>query len=199
MCGIFAYTGRHRPDRELLTSIAAAAATRGPHAHGWTTGTHTHRALGPIDVPDAVTACQAATRILGHARLATFGRYDDPDGIQPLTVEGHHIAFNGNVYNPEQVHPGPWPTDTHHLAHAYAQARAAGHGPEQALERALAPARMNAWVVVVLDSSGVLLTYRRQLPLWTYSHDGGLYLGSRRFHPDAQPVPENSISSQEPS
>ncbi|WP_128381259.1 class II glutamine amidotransferase [Streptomyces cavernae] len=198
MCGIFAYTGHGAPDRELLTAITRAAATRGPHAHGWTTGETTHRALGPMDPDAAVTACQDAHQCLGHARLATFGRYDDEDAVQPVTVDGHHVAFNGNIYNPVEVHPGTWPADTHHLAHAYAAERTHGHSPHRALERALAPARMNAWAVVILDASGALVTYRQGLPLFTYRAEGGLYLASRHFHPDASELAPNTLTVDTP-
>lgn len=197
MCGIFAYTGDGAPDRELLTAITRAAATRGPHAHGWTAGDQTHRALGPMDAAAAALACQDASRCLGHARLATFGRYDDEDAIQPITVNGHHVAFNGNIYNPGDVYPGEWPADTHHLAHAYARHRAE-HPPGAALSLALRQADMDAGAVVVLDSSGTLVYFRHRLPLFTYRTGSGFYLASRRFHPDAEAVPENTYVREEP-
>jgi asparagine synthetase B (glutamine-hydrolysing) len=198
VCGIFAYTGQGAPDRELLTAITRAAATRGPHAHGWTDGDVTYHALGPMDPAAAAEGCQDAVRCLGHARLATFGKYDDIDAVQPISVSDHHVAFNGNIYNPTDVYPGEWPADTHHLAHAYATARAAGQGPGEALARALAPARMSAWAVVVLDACGALVAFRSGLPLFTHQADGGLYLASRRFHPDAEAVPEKTLTLWEP-
>lgn len=196
MCGIFAYAGTI-PDPELVTAIAQAAATRGPHAHGWTTGTATHRALGPLDPAKAAT--MTSPRLLGHTRLATFGRYDDPTGIQPVTADGHHVALNGNIYNPTVVHPGTWPTDTHHLAHAYADARAADRDPRAALEHVFRTVESEAWAVVVLDATGTLVAYRCRLPLWHYRTPDGVYLASRRFHPQAQPVPENTLTREDPS
>lgn len=198
MCGIFAYTGHGAPDREVLNAITQAAATRGPHAHGWTDGETTYHALGPMDPVAAAKDCQDAVRCLGHARLATFGRYDDIDAVQPVAVDGHHVAFNGNIYNPAEVHPGTWPADTHHLAHAYAEERAHGHDPARALERALAPARMNTWAVVVLDVTGALVAYRHGLPLFTYRTDNGLYLASRRFHPDASELAPDAFTVDTP-
>jgi asparagine synthetase B (glutamine-hydrolysing) len=120
-------------------------------------------------------------RLLGHARLATFGAvHDDPGGLQPIAAGGHWLAHNGNVYNAAALHPGAR-TDSGALAALYATLRAAGAGPGEALEVTVGKADQVAWAIVVLDSTGALVAHRHGLPLWRHVDPTGVYLSSRPF------------------
>jgi len=179
VCGIFAYTGPAAPDPAVLADAATGAAQRGPHGHGWAGHRVTpHYALGPLSVAD--TAAITGPRVIGHARLATTGAHDDPDGLQPISVCGHLVAHNGVITNPHELAGAPpHGTDSRALAHAYAHHRSRGAPPVAALAFALVPARHDTWAVVVLDASGVLVAHRHGLPLWQATHPTGAYLSSR--------------------
>jgi glutamine phosphoribosylpyrophosphate amidotransferase len=197
VCGIFAYHGAGQADPELLTAAAVEAARRGPHGHGWVTrqpdGTLAeHRQLGPLNGDLAALREASATVILGHARLATSGAWDDPGCFQPVIIAGHAIAHNGNVYNAGELAPGA-PTDTYALAIEYAALRAAGIPPGQALTEALARASQKAWAVVVLDAGGGLYAHRRYHPLFALRGDGGVYVSSRPFHRASKLLPEVQV------
>jgi predicted glutamine amidotransferase len=197
VCGIFAYHGAGQADPELLTAAAVEAARRGPHGHGWVTrqpdGTLAeHRQLGPLNGDLAALRETAATAILGHARLATSGAWDNPGVFQPVTITGHAIAHNGNVYNADELAPGA-PTDTYALALEYAALRAARIPPGQALTETLARARQKAWAIVVLDADGGLYAHRRYHPLFALRGDGGTYVSSRAFHRESRLLPEAQL------
>jgi predicted glutamine amidotransferase len=197
VCGIFAYHGAGQADPELLTAAAVEAARRGPHGHGWVTrqpdGTLAeHRQLGPLNGDLAALREASATVILGHARLATSGAWDDPGCFQPVIIAGHAIAHNGNVYNAGELAPGA-PTDTYALAIEYAALRAAGIPPGQALTEDLARASQKARAVVVLDAGGGLYAHRRYHPLFALRGDGGVYVSSRPFHRASKLLPEVQV------
>lgn len=196
MCGIFAYHGATCPDPGLLEAAALEAARRGPHGHGWAgrrpDGTYTeHRQLGPLNSGLAALRATRETAVLGHARLATFGAHDDSGGLQPVTLDGHAIAHNGNVYNAAQL-AGGHETDTQSLAAAYAALRAEGTSPGSALTAVIGQASQEAWAVVVLDAAGgALYAHRRYHPLYQLRTPAGLYLSSRPFHGHCELLPED--------
>lgn len=179
MCGIFAFTGPTGPDPAVLAEAAQGAAQRGPHGHGWAgPGTTPHRRLGPMDT--ATLAGITGPQVVGHARLATIGAYNDPDALQPVTRDGHWVVHNGTVTNYRDLSPGAR-TDTAAVADVYAHHRRHGTPPDTALELAVKQARHHAWVMVVLDVTGVLVAHRHGLPLWRADHSTGTYLSSRPF------------------
>ncbi|WP_329368771.1 hypothetical protein OG896_24660 [Streptomyces sp. NBC_00669] len=191
MCGLFAYRGPGAPDPDLLVAAARAAAARGPHGHGWAIpGAPAHRALGPLD-PEQLRPVTAAA-VIGHARLATRGDSRDLAGVQPAEAGGHLVAHNGTIRNHTSWDPDA-ASDTVALARAYAAHRAPTTGPPQALSAALAPAVTRAWALLVLDAQGPLVAWRHDLPLWHLAHTTGTYFASRRFHPDARPLPDNTL------
>lgn len=188
MCGIFGWVA-HRsspPDRELIQLAAVGALARGPHAHGWAIpGQPTHRALGPLDTAHVPPA---ATRILGHARLATYGQACDLAAVQPIEVDGHRLAHNGNAATAYQDHPHA-PSDTAALAIIYAAHRLAGNTPAAALTFTVA--RIDTvWALAVLDADGSLLVSRHGRPLHTLRTPTGLYFSSGEL-PGSQLVPEH--------
>ncbi|MBA9005971.1 class II glutamine amidotransferase [Thermomonospora cellulosilytica] len=195
MCGIFAYLGPARPDPDLLEAAATAAASRGPHGHGWATSASTTRhEFGPL--PPAAVRDLTDRAVIGHARLATTGDYRDRTGLQPVAAGGHWLAHNGTVRNWRTLTPDA-ASDSVALAELYAHHRRQLDGPH-ALRAALADADTAAWALLVLDVDGSLVVWRRGLPLWQHRHPTGLYLASRRFHPDAAPVPEDTICQEHP-
>lgn len=189
MCGIFGWVAADdttQPSSRLLELAAVGAADRGPHAHGWAIpGQPTHRALGPLDPADVP---RTGARLLGHARLATYGGLADLAAVQPIEVAGHRVAHNGNAPTLYQEHPDA-PSDTAALAIVYAAHRLAGHSPCAALT--YTAARLDtAWALAVLDSDGSLVVSRHGLPLHILRTKArGLYLSSGEL-PGSTPVPE---------
>ncbi|WP_344952477.1 hypothetical protein [Actinomadura miaoliensis] len=190
---MFAYIGPDAPDPELLVQAAEGAARRGPHAHGWAGhGVAAHRALGCLDPASARGL--TASRLVGHARLATSGRPGDIAAIQPIEANGHLIVHNGTVPDLaalsalDAITGGVSDTvsgsvsDTVALAACYARLRARGRTPQQALDDTLQAAAQTAWAVVVLDASGDLVHHRHRLPLFELvTPEGGVYLSSGRL------------------
>jgi asparagine synthetase B (glutamine-hydrolysing) len=199
VCGIFGFTGPGAPDPELLAAAACEAGRRGPHGHGWATrypgGTFTvRREFGPVTANLPALLRVAAPAVLGHARLATTGSWDDPEGLQPVTCGRHAIAHNGTVYNPADVAPGAdVATDTHALAIAYETERFLGGTPAGSLAAVVARADQRAWAIVVLDADGTLVGHRHGHPLHAYRDPTGLYLSSRPFHPGCTLLPEDKL------
>ena len=177
MCGIFGWVADYHdtePDPRLMQLAADGAANRGPHAHGWAIpGQPTHRALGPLDPAHL----PSGARVLGHARLATYGQSTDLAAVQPIEVDGHHLVHNGNAAAAYGEYPHA-PSDTAALAIIYAAHRTSGHPPAAALT--YTAARIDsAWALAVLDSDG---------SLWVSPHESsqGPVLGvSRRTLVDA--------------
>lgn len=188
MCGIFGYVAdddNTAPNPRLIELAAAGAAKRGPHAHGWVIpGEPTHRALGPLD-----PACvPRITRVLGHARLATYGQPNDLAAVQPIEVDGHHLAHNGNAATAYQDQPHA-PSDTTALAIIYAAYRLDGQPPCAALTYTAAHID-SPWALAVLDADGSLLVSRRHLPLHILRTRTGVYLSSGEL-PGSQLLPEH--------
>lgn len=187
MCGIFGWVahGATEADQRLLHLAAVGAADRGPHAHGWAVpGEATHRALGPLQ-PALVP--RSVPRLLGHARLATYGAHSDLAAVQPIEVDGHRVAHNGNAPELFAEHPQQ-PSDTAALAIVYAAHRIAGNDPCTALK--LVTARLQQWALAVLDSDGSLVVSRRGLPLRVlHTPSRGVYLSSGQL-PGSTPLPE---------
>jgi hypothetical protein len=191
VCGLFAYRGPAAPDPDLLVAAARAASARGPHGHGWATPTGpVHRAHGPLDAEQLRPVTAAA--VIGHARLATRGDSRDLAGVQPAEADGHLFAHNGTIRNHTTWAPDV-ASDTVALAAEYAAHRTPTIGPPEALGAAMAPADTPAWALLVLDAEGPLVAWRHGLPLWRLDHTTGVYFASRRFHPDARPLPDNTM------
>jgi glutamine phosphoribosylpyrophosphate amidotransferase len=198
MCGIFAFTGPSSPDPVLLGEAAGEAARRGPHGYGWAypvpfSRPFVYRRLGALNGDLAKITALTATAVIGHARLATQGAMcTDPAGLQPVEADGHLLAHNGNVYNPQELAGPGYATDSAALAEQYAALRYGGLPPDDALAAAFGKAATPASAVAVLDSSGVLIAVRRRLPLWMYQDETGCYLSSRPFS-SAVMLPEETI------
>jgi asparagine synthetase B (glutamine-hydrolysing) len=189
MCGIFGWVAHDntiQPDRQLLQWAAAGAAARGPHAHGWAIpGQPTHRALGQLNL---TTLPRTGIRILGHARLATYGQPTDLAAVQPIEVDGHHLVHNGNATTAYHDHPHA-PSDTAALAAIYAAHRLTGAPPAAALTHTAAHID-TVWALAVLDADGSLLVSRHGLPLHILHTHTGVYLSSGPI-PGSQLVPEH--------
>lgn len=198
MCGLFAFTGPGAPDPDILTTAARLAAARGPHGHGWATQPDqvTHHGPGTLDPADLATITQP--RVIGHGRLATRGDHTDPAGLQPCHTDGHLIAHNGTIRNHHTLHRDA-ATDTLALTHLYADYRRIGVSPPDALVTAMSKADTPAWALLVLDSTGYLLAWRRDLPLWRLDHPTGIYYASRAFHPDAEQLPNDTFRTETPA
>ncbi|GAA4626939.1 hypothetical protein GCM10023196_037220 [Actinoallomurus vinaceus] len=190
MCGIFAYESSTPPDPELLVEAAVSASVRGPHGYGWVTRSpdSAHHELGPVD-PGKVRELTAAV-VLGHARLATVGDWQDVAQLQPITAAGHALAHNGVVHNSAALGSHA-DTDSMLLAHLYATLRAAGHTPPDALTRLTKAASQQAWAIVVLDADGHLYAHRRYHPLYRHREADGVYLSSQPITPSGQLIPED--------
>lgn len=192
MCGIFAYVGHRPPVPEILLEAAQRAGNRGPHGHGWATRSGVHRALGPLDVGQVPAK---EPWILGHSRLATFGMVRDLSGVQPVTVDGHTLIHNGNVYNWRDLQRGysvDGATDSWTLGALYAHHRGHGSPPREALAATLAACHMKAGAVVVRDVTGALVAFRDRLPIHVRSTPRGLYLSSGVLT-KSTPLPERSV------
>ena len=95
MCGLYGFQRRAgAPDPVLLRELAALAAQRGPHAHGYATQGRRHVALGPARPADLSPPVDS---LIGHTRLATSGRHDDLGAAQPLRAGRLFVAHNGTV------------------------------------------------------------------------------------------------------
>ncbi|MCZ7478810.1 class II glutamine amidotransferase [Micromonospora sp. WMMC273] len=205
MCGIFAYAGSVPPETGHLAAAASGAARRGPHGHGWIARNpdgrhHLHTALGPLTHTALHRIPATATALLGHARMATVGRYDDPDALQPWLVNAadgrvHAVVHNGNVYNADRLSDRPGAvTDSHALALAYADLRAAGLTPPVAIKALVDRAQQHAWVIAVLDSDGRLYGHRHRHPLYTCTAgSGAVYWTSQPCCRTAVPLPELTV------
>jgi glutamine phosphoribosylpyrophosphate amidotransferase len=192
VCGIFAYAGIGSPDPDVLEACALAAGRRGPHGHGWITrdgaDMEVVRRLGPV--ADSVKEIRDITAhlVLGHARLATFGDWQDPEQLQPIVAWRHGLAHNGSVYNAATM--SPWAaTDSIALASAYAAMRAAGQPPQAALDALVAGCQQHAWAIVIADADGSMLAHRSYHPLYTWPHKRGNYVCSWPLDPAAELLP----------
>lgn len=94
MCGLYGFRRHGAPDPALLQSLVVLAGQRGPHAHGYATQGRRHVALGPARAEQVSTPVDS---LIGHTRLATSGRYDDPGDAQPLQAGRLFVAHNGTV------------------------------------------------------------------------------------------------------
>lgn len=193
MCGIFAYYGTRPPEPELLHRAAAGAAQRGPHAHGWAgTGIEDHRAQGPMD--PLAAAAVPALQLVGHARLVTSGRRDDPAGVQPIRADGHLLVHNGTVTDPSRLAHSTgldsFPSDSALLARLYADLRTKGLTRNEAMDELVDQSAMTRYVIVVLDADGSLVASRRGLPLHRLTTaPTDLYLSSGQISDGSEMVP----------
>lgn len=198
MCGIFAFTGTH-PDAGMLAAVINGASRRGPHGHGWAVitdaSTRIRRHLGRLDAytTDAVTdASGLSGTLLGHARMATVGAWDNKDNLQPIAAGNITVAHNGVITNPDALYPNA-PTDSIALTRAYRIMRNNNFTPVQAIEKIIATADQQAWALVIADD-GHVYAHRNRHPLYVVEQPEGMYMSSHRFHPHAVPVPENQIA-----
>jgi glucosamine 6-phosphate synthetase-like amidotransferase/phosphosugar isomerase protein len=197
MCGIFAFLGRD-PEPGLLSACIKGASRRGPHGHGWTvcraTGTHTERHLGSLDTHtgDIIAECSGLTGIvLGHARMATAGSWDNKDNLQPLPAGDAVVAHNGVIHNPDDLWPGT-ATDTIAFTRAYEVMRGSGMTAAQVLEKLLSTSQQHAWAIAIAENAQ-LIVHRHYHPLYYFPGSSGIYLSSYRFHPQAVLLAEDEI------
>lgn len=207
MCGIFGYAGALPADPVHLTTAATGAGRRGPHGHGWAARTPDgavtlHTSLGPLDAARLRGIPAGSSAILGHARMATVGRYDDLAALQPWLADAglpgvgavHALVHNGNVYNANRLTDRPTVTDSHALALAYAQLRGSGLTPPVALKQLLDRAQQHAWAIVVLDADGRLYGHRYRHPLYRCNPPyGGVYWSSQPCCETAVLLPELTV------
>lgn len=102
MCGIFGFSGRTYPDRDIMHEIAYLAGTRGCHSNGiaWLTPDGTiqvKKQLGKI-VPETIFTGVTSKTLIGHCRLATCGP-PTLANAQPLITSSQAIAHNGTIRN----------------------------------------------------------------------------------------------------
>ncbi|WP_104990878.1 hypothetical protein [Deinococcus sp. NW-56] len=192
MCGLFGFwRGSGPPEADRLRSLARAAGTRGPHAHGWATPGVRHVRLGPVN---SAALSPVVDSVIGHARLATAGAHDDLACAQPLRAGSLHVAHNGTV-------PG-----------AAALAQRHGFAPETAsdsevLALLLTRTDLGAGVATLLDTlapgvplallvltdDGRVLAARRGHPLHALTREEGTYLCSLPF-PGSSPLPDATVT-----
>lgn len=97
MCGLFGFFG-HRPDIDLLQTIAVLAAKRGPDGWGVVTDLASERGMGRL--PAAIARCIEANHfVIGHCRLATVPGTKHINACQPLRIGRYVMAHNGTVNN----------------------------------------------------------------------------------------------------
>lgn len=106
ICGIFGFIGEQF-EPSTLAEVAREAGKRGPHGFGFA-----RLAEEEIEVVKHQTPLQESislvvekqTRLLiGNARLATFGSYENIHGYHPHSKGGFHIVHNGNVYKAPEL------------------------------------------------------------------------------------------------
>lgn len=187
MCGLVAYVGDVQPSPRLLELAARGAAARGPHAHGWAIhGQPTHYGEGRL-VPASVPR---ANKLIAHSRLGSYGGLT-PAAIQPITVDGHRFAHNGNAPDVYADHPDA-ASDSYAMALVYAAYRLDGHSPENALGFIL-PRLCDPYAVLVLDSGGTMLASRHDQPLNYLRMPGGVYVSSGDLGRGSYPLPARVI------
>lgn len=182
MCGIYGFVGRlDEGAKALLESIAVKAAQRGPHSHGV--------AFFEKESPEIVRTARhfgkpkegftddlplGAIAMIGHCRLATTGRQDDPQQIQPLRWKDTYIAHNGTIDNAEEK------------ATCYGGFLSTGNDSE-----ALAVFLSSRWeptavkdflerkpFTVAAIRSGKVMVVRWRHPLYLERHPSGTFFGS---------------------
>ncbi|HEX8556687.1 MAG TPA: hypothetical protein VF668_01220 [Pyrinomonadaceae bacterium] len=208
MCGIFGFSGES-PDKETVKLLAHGAARRGQDGYGlgWLDRGGRPRSFRSQDklsrALHELNRLEGASVALGHARLATVGRADDPRNFHPFAAgDSTLLVQNGNVYNFKQlvaehaIRPAT-DCDSEVLAHLVA----AGEGAAgQRLTRALSLVESPAFAVAVIHG-GRLAVARRRLPLFGVYAGGVFYFSSAAFavgEHEASPLAENGVVEVSP-
>ena len=188
MCGLYGFLGG-AADVSLLAELAHLADLRGGHAHGWATATHQHRERG-LFRPDSPLP---AGTMIGHARLATSGAYDDLTCAQPIRVGEWTVAHNGTVPNVGAVvfrHRLTFPAvDSALLPELFNRADTLD-GVIECLEDLTDGLPL---ALLALRRDGLVLAARRGHPLHAAQHPEGVYFCTALFA-GAALLPDASVS-----
>ena len=182
MCGLFGFTGSV-PDSRKLAGAIGAAQRRGPHGTGAFFDDNHWCETGKPDPARIVSGLAGSSLVIGHARLATFGRYADLDGLQPVLSDGLVYAHNGNVYNwQELAGDADCPSDSFALSGLLGACR---------MDRAVDRIETDAIAIAVKDQHGLYL-YRKHLPLHVLREPEGTYWCSWPLD-GWMPIPEDKV------
>ncbi|GHG35740.1 hypothetical protein GCM10017784_32220 [Deinococcus indicus] len=197
MCGVYGYHRRSGPPQaDLLAHLAGLAGTRGPHAHGHAAAGVRHVALGPVNPAGLSTVVDS---VIGHARMATAGHYQDLSCVQPLQAGALCIAHNGTV--PAHcfhatTHGLTMQTDSDSEVLGQVLARAVTLAGVASLLDHLTPGLPLA--LLVLDADGSVTAARRAHPLHVRRSPEGTYLCSLPF-PGSEPLPDQTVTRFAPT
>lgn len=175
MCGIFGFSGRNYPDKEIMREIAYLAGTRGCHSNGvaWLTpdgAIHTKKRLGKID-PDTIFEGATSKAIIGHCRLSTSGP-PTLANAQPLASPSMAVAHNGTIRNYAE------------LAQAYKGQLHTQCDSELLLRidpETLFGRLSNDPYAYLVIANGQISARRRDMPLYELKTADGTYWCSRKF------------------
>lgn len=175
MCGIFGFSGRNYPDKEIMREIAYLAGTRGCHSNGiaWLTpdgAIQTKKRLGKID-PSTIYEGVTSKAIIGHCRLSTSGP-PTLANAQPLATSSMAIAHNGTIRNYGELAKGCkvqllTQCDSELLLHI---------NPERLFDRL-----SNDPYAYLVIANGQISARRRDMPLYELKTADGTYWCSRKF------------------
>lgn len=192
MCGLYAYHRRSGPPQaDLLAHLATLAGTRGPHAHGHATAGVRHVAPGPVN-PASLAAVTGS--VIGHARMATAGHYQDLRTAQPLQAGRYWVAHNGTIPGHRfhaTTHAVTLQTDSDSELLAHLLPRAASLAGVASLLDLLTPGLPLA--LLTLDDQGVITATRRAHPLHVRRAPEGTYLCSIPF-PGSEPLADQTVT-----
>ncbi|MDR6753439.1 hypothetical protein [Deinococcus soli (ex Cha et al. 2016)] len=192
MCGLYAYHRRSGPPQaDLLSHLATLAGTRGPHAHGHATAGQRHVAPGPVN-PASLAAVTGS--VIGHARMATAGHYQDLRAAQPLQTGALFIAHNGTVPAHRfhaTAHGLTLQTDSDSEVLGQLLARAVTLAGVASLLDHLTPGLPLA--LLVLEADGSVTAARRAHPLHVRRDPEGTYLCSLPFA-GSTPLPDQTVT-----
>lgn len=197
MCGLFGAFGNVSAVSEALVGVAAAASTRGPHAHGYVHATggkaHAVRRIGPVG---AVTLRELRAlrgeAVVGHARLATTGAtaHANLDEVQPLPALDLFVAHNGRVPDHTRVAENfglePRTGNDSEVLGLLVASRPGDRSPERlraAVEAALAVLGTDVpgAGLFFAPATGALVVARWGQPLYVQRHSAALILCSQPF------------------
>lgn len=184
MCGLFGFSGSIASVHWLARTIDAAQ-RRGPHGTGvFADGATCCYRIDGWNPQTLAENLAGASRILGHARLATFGSYRDPAALQPVIAGDLVFTHNGNVYNWADLCTSPCPSDSFALASLLRHDR---------IDRVVDQIDAPSLAIAVADAAGLYL-YRYGLPLFLRREPEGAYWCSWPL-PGFTPIPEQKVIS----
>ena len=191
MCGLYGFQRRAgAPDPVLLRELAALAAQRGPHAHGYATQGRRQVALGPARPAELSTPVDS---LIGHTRLANSGRHDDLSAAQPLQAGRLFIAHNGTVPGAalyvERLNLKPQTGNDSEVL-ALLLARATNLSGVAATLDLLTPGVPLA--LLVLEPGGAVIAARRGHPLHVSRREEGTYFCSLPFA-GSEALPDSTV------